>query len=598
MSFFWKKPLAILSCVVLSVVAQAQHYIRGEVVDEKKNILQNVVIKSNRIAYSFQTGRYGDFGISWQKNVDTFSFSLAGFETQQVVLAANKLNTIVLKMKVGSGSLVKKSLASVTKNLANDKDYMLSVSGESYSRLIENSFITTNQFPTTGFSASVDKAAYSNIRRFLNLKMQVPRDAVRIEEMINYFQLGSEEVPDGKDVFKIRSQLSNAPWNNNQLLFVKLNAKKLNLDKVPPSNLVFLIDVSGSMDMPNRMPLIKSAFKLLVKNLRAKDTVSIVYYGGGVGIALEGTSGELKDSINKAIEELIPSGNTPGSGGIQTAYRIARKHFSAKGNNRVILATDGDFNIGQTSEKELETLITQQAQTGIQLTCLGVGMGNYKDSKLEILSKKGNGNFAYLDGEKEAEKVMMTEFTQTMYSVANDVFVSLDFNPNLVSSYRLIGFDNKSDAIADSSSQLEGGEVGSGHSMVALFEIEPTSRNMMLTSNSAVSTEPIATVKVQYRVPNANTNSSITHKCDFNYSNFDRVDSSLRLAASIAMFGDLLREGKAAKYTWDDILFLAQNSADKQNILHKEFITMLESAKNIYTVTTKKAAKKKKELDF
>jgi Ca-activated chloride channel homolog len=590
-----RKTLAILTLVFNCLCLQAQFYIRGEVKDEKNAILQNAVIKPNNSSLSFQSGRYGDFGISWSKKVDTFSVSLQGYETVKAVMNGDKFNSIVLKMKTGAKNFNKKSLSSLTKNLLKDQGFQQSLFGETYSRIIENDFVYSNNFPNTGFALNIDKASYSNIRRFLTQKMQVPHDAVRIEEMINYFQLGNQLTPKDNSTFAIKSTMSNCPWNNsNQLLFLNINARKINLDKVPPSNLVFLLDISGSMDMPNRMPLIKSAFKMLVNNLRKIDTVSIVYYGGGVGIALHATSGNEKDSINRVIEQLEPSGSTPGAGGIQTAYRLAKQHFIKGGNNRVILATDGDFNIGQTTDKELEEIITKQAETGVQLTCLGVGMGNYKDSKLEVLAKKGNGNFAYLDTEKEAEKVMVTEFTQTLYSVANDVFVNMEFNPNLVSNYRLIGFDNKSDALSDSTSSLDGGEVGSGHSIVAIFEIEPTKKNALLINNSARSTEPIANMKLQYKLPNTTNSLSISHACSFNFTNFDMIDPNLRLATSIAMFGDLLREGKNAKFRWEDVLQMAQSNIQKNDVLHLELINLIQNASRIYGIT-KKTKKQKKE---
>ncbi len=321
---------------------------------------------------------------------------------------------------------------------------------------------------------NIDKASYSNIRRFINTNTPVPPDAVRIEEMLNYFNEAYSE-PDPGQLFKIKSVLTACPWNQeNQLLFINVNSRKLNLDALPPCNLVFLIDISGSMDMPNRLPLLQSSFKLLVNNLRPKDTVSIVVYGGAVGIQLNATSGADKEKILKAIDELVPGGSTPGESGIKLAYDVAQNHFIKGGNNRVILATDGDFNVGAKTEDELDELISQKRQSGIYLTCLGVGMGNYKDSKIQTLAKKGNGNFAYLDNFPEAEKVLLTEFTQTLYAVADNVYMNVNFDPNYVSEYRLIGFDNKVGALNDSLSVIEGGEVGSGHSIIAAFEIIPT----------------------------------------------------------------------------------------------------------------------------
>ena len=297
---------------------------------------------------------------------------------------------------------------------------------------------------------------------------------VRIEEMLNYFNLNYTE-PGKNELFAINTKLTSCPWNpSNQLFYIDLSAKKINLDALPPSHLVFLVDVSGSMDMANRLPLLKSAFRLLVNNLRAKDSVSIVVYGGITGTMLNTTSGAEKDKIIQAIDDLTPGGSTPGESGITLAYAIAKKHFIAGGNNRVILATDGDFNVGVKTEEELDELISRNRESGIYLTCLGVGMGNYKDSKIQTLARKGNGNFSYLDNFIEAQKVLMKEFSQTLYAVADDAYMNVEFNPNYVKAYRLLGFDNKMGAIK----RLFGnrGRKGDrvGYSMMGVFEIERT----------------------------------------------------------------------------------------------------------------------------
>ena len=267
---------------------------------------------------------------------------------------------------------------------------------------------------------TIDKASYSNVRRFLNMGSTIPPDAVRIEELLNYFNFGYTDPP-ADSCFVLRSRLSECPWNPaNRLLFLRVCARKLDPSRIPPANLVSLIDVSGSMDLPNKLPLIKSATSLLINNLRAIDTVSIVTYGSSVSVALQPTSGENKKKILEAIDDLEPGGATPGEAGIRAAYRMAKSQYIKGGNNQVILATDGDFNEGETSEEELEKLVVEYKRWGVYLTCLGVGMGNYKDSKLEVLAKKGNGNFAYIDDEQEAEKVLVREFTQTVYAVADD----------------------------------------------------------------------------------------------------------------------------------------------------------------------------------
>jgi Ca-activated chloride channel family protein len=411
----------------------------------------------------------------------------------------------------------------------------------------------------------------------------VPTDAVRIEEMLNYFNFRLPETSTNTHQFSCATTLSSCPWNSaNKLFFINIMAPKLNLDSLPASNLVFLIDVSGSMERPNRLPLLQSAFKLLVENLRDKDTISIVTYGGGVAIRLASTSGSEKAKINNLIDSLSADGDTPGEGAIRTAYYLAKKSFIKNGNNRIILATDGDFNVGQNTEKELDDLISVERETGIYLTCIGVGMGNYKDSKLETLAKKGNGNFAYLDNIAEAEKVFVQEFTKTLYAVANDVFLTVHFNPDMIKEYRLIGFDNKRNALLDSSSELLGGEIGSGHNSLAIFELRPTTK-------TADTSTVIAKLNLQYRLPK--TEKQAVQEFDFNYQPllFNNTDTRLRFATAIAMFGSLLKESTYAKnYSYEQILNIAQSAADMNNSLEQEFIALVHKATKIYNNKRKK----------
>jgi len=477
----------------------AQYYIRGEVKDEKGNGLQNVKIILNSTGLPYSTGVGGAFGILTSKASDSLSLSVEGYEPFNTRVNSTKFVSIVLKMQPFAASLQKHSLLSITGNMQAMADKQWAAGDETYNTIIENSFTDVTRFPSTSMVLNVDRASYSNIRRFINMGSTVPPDGVRIEEMLNYFNFNYANPPNDS-IFRVEASLSSCPWTpGNQLLFLQVNTKKINLDKVPPSNLVFLIDVSGSMDMPNRLPLLKSSFRKLVQNLRPIDTVSIVVYGSVVGVMLQPTSGENKKKIYDAIEELTPGGFTPGEAGILQAYKLAQSKFIKGGNNRVILATDGDFNVGQNNEKQLEEMITKQKQTGIYLTCLGVGMGNYKDSKIEVLAKKGNGNFAYLDNEQEGEKVLVKELTQTLYAAADDVYMNVEFNPDLVKAYRLIGFDNKRSALADSSSELEGGEIGSGHSMIAIFELDPTEENKAAMSAGAMSKQ-IASARIHYRM--------------------------------------------------------------------------------------------------
>jgi Ca-activated chloride channel family protein len=425
----------------------------------------------------------------------------------------------------------------------------------------------------------IDKASYSNVRRFINQGTQVPVDAVRIDEMLNYFNFNYKE-PQDDNVFRVESTVSDCPWNDkHRLLFLDLSARKLNLDHVPPSNLVFLIDVSGSMDMPNRLPLLKQAFQLLVKNLRKQDTVSIVTYGGSVGIWLEPTGGAHKQKIIKSIEALSASGDTPGEAAIRTAYKLAEHTFIKDGNNRIILATDGDFNVGQNSEADLEELISKEKQSGVYLTCLGVGMGNYKDSKIEVLSKKGNGNFAYIDDLREAEKVLVTEFTQTLYSVASNVYINAKFDSAYINEYRLIGYDNKKNIIATKNYELEGGEIGSGSGNTIIFEILPTKLD-------SISGKPIniADFQIHYRIPNDSIEKVVDYRCSDNYIPFDSLNNDLRFATAVAMFGLKLRESKyfPADFDWKIIKDIAINAQSPDNFLETEFLESVDKAQGLY----------------
>ncbi|MDI3322263.1 vWA domain-containing protein [Pinibacter soli] len=574
-------------CILLLLISFhtklfSQYYLRGEIIDESGKPLSNVKMLLQSTGYVYYSGSSGSFGIMSNVANDSITLSLDGFRLTGARLDSRKYLSITMKMLRAVGNTAKPRLASVTKDLKMDEKLRWTFAGETYSTLLENNFIPASRFPETGFAMNIDKAAYSNVRRFLNMQSTVPPDAVRMEEMLNYFNFSYKEPDKGKD-FDFESRLSSCPWNKeNELLFLKVCARKTDPDKVPPSNLVFLIDVSGSMDMPNRLPLLQSAFKLMVDNLREKDTISIVVYGGTVGVWLPPTSGAEKAKIRQSIEELTAGGETPGESGIQQAYKLAQNKFIKNGNNRVILATDGDFNVGQKNDEELEKLISSYRNSGIYLTCLGVGMGNYKDSKLEILAKKGNGNFAYLDNEREAEKVLVKELMQTLYAIADDANLKIIFNPEMVSEYRLIGFDNKVNAVIDSSSELEGGEVGSGHTLMAMFEIKPTVINKGHITDS-ISSERLSTVVLDYKKPRDSTLLKLSYDCPLSYKSFDKLDSCYRFASAVVMFGSILRESKFVKAVgWNDVSILAASSYDPKDVVQREFLTLVDKAKKIY----------------
>jgi Ca-activated chloride channel family protein len=580
--------ILLLVCVYSSLTAQ--NYLRGEIKDEKNTPLANARIVLHSTGYVYYSGSGGSFGIMTAAPTDSITVSLNGYQVMSRKVEAAKFQTIILKLLFASSSVQRNRLSSFTRNLKPQDRKNFNTRGETYSSLVENEFLAAKRYPETGFAINTDKASYSNIRRFLNMNTTVPPDAVRTEELMNYFNFGYT-APGGDSVFRFQSYVSECPWNaDNELLFLHVCARKIDPEKIPPSNLVFLIDISGSMDMPNRLPLLKSGFKLLVDNLREKDTVSIVVYGSTVGIMLQPTSGKEKEKIRKAIEELYPGGSTPGESGIRTAYRLAKSQFIAHGNNRVILATDGDFNVGQNSEDELEKMITQHQQSGIYLTCLGVGMGNYKDSKLEALAKKGNGNFAYIDNEREAEKVLVKELTQTLYTVADDAFLNIRFNPEFVREYRLIGFDNKAKALADSLSEIEGGEIGSGHSLMALFEISPARMAAATTLDKYMNKGELAKVNLSYRLPEDSTTlRTANYSAPYLFTTFIDLPSCYRFASSVAMFAAMLKDSRYYRHiSWADALVLANQSRNPKDAIQTDFVQMIEKAKKIYAKMRKK----------
>ena len=574
-------------CISLffSLAAAGQFYLTGEVKDEGGNLLQNVNILQKSSNYVFHTGSSGSFGITSHQKTDTLIFSFEGFQKKEAVVNASSFASVVLKRTAGVKKRSSFKLASLTKNLTRETQQQWFAGDETYASIIENQFVHADKYPSTGLTLNVDRASYSNIRRFLNSKSIVPPDAVRIEEMLNYFNLNYTE-PANDKTFEINTTYTDCPWNEtNHLLFATFKSRKVNLDSLPPSHLVFLIDVSGSMDMPNRLPLLKAGFRGLVNNLREKDSVSIVVYGGTVGIMLNTVSGGEKQKIYNVIDSLEPGGSTPGESGIKLAYSVAKNHFIKGGNNRVILATDGDFNVGLRSEEELEEMISRQRESGIYLTCLGVGMGNYKDSKIQTLAQKGNGNFAYIDSYAEAEKVLLQEFLQTLYAVADDVYLNVQFNPAYVKDYRLIGFDNKVGAIKDSLATVEGGEIGSGFSMIVAFEIEPVNTTKPVTRQAM---DPVS-FSLQYKLPNDVSQYTLTEEPKINYKPLAQQEKFYQFAASVIYFGSLLRESKFVKEaSWNGIMEMATHAADKTNPSQTEFLLLVEQAKNLYSKKKKR----------
>ena len=461
---------------------------------------------------------------------------------------------------------------------------------ENYEEIKENQFEHVAFSPLSTFSIDVDKAAYSNIRRFINNGQTVPTDAVKIEEMINYFNYNYTQ-PIDEHPFSIQTELATSPWDNQtKIVKIGLQGKNIETDKIPASNLVFLIDVSGSMGDSNKLPLLKSAFKLLVKQLRNKDKVSIVVYAGAAGIVLKPTSGDDKNKILEALNNLEAGGSTAGGEGIELAYKIAQKNFIKNGNNRVILATDGDFNVGASSDKAMEDLIIEKRKTGVFLTVLGFGMGNYKDSKLETLADKGNGNHAYIDTMQEAKRVLGTEFGGTLYTIAKDVKIQVEFNPKKVQAYRLIGYENRMLEDEDfKNDKKDAGELGSNHSVTALYEIIPVGvKSEYLKNIDALKytntkqnndfNDELLTVKFRYKKPSKKTSIEMVHIVDDNESTFENASTDFKFAVSVALFGMKLRKSKfAKKMNYNDIAEIAnQSKGNDKNGYRSEFIRLVK----------------------
>ncbi|WP_299436168.1 von Willebrand factor type A domain-containing protein [uncultured Aquimarina sp.] len=459
---------------------------------------------------------------------------------------------------------------------------------ESYEEIVENSFEKVKTSPLSTFSIDVDKASYSNVRRMINNGQQIPADAVKVEEMINYFEYAYKQ-PKDDHPFAIHTEYGNTPWNTEtQLVKIGLKGREIPQDAIPASNLVFLLDVSGSMNQANKLPLLKKAFKLLVNQLREKDKVSIVVYAGAAGMVLKPTSGAYKNEINQALDNLSAGGSTAGGAGIQLAYKIAQKNFIKNGNNRVILATDGDFNVGMSSDKDMKTLIEEKRKSGVFLTCLGFGMHNYKDSKLETLADKGNGNHAYIDTMQEAQRVLGKEFGGTLYTIAKDVKIQVEFNPAKVQAYRLIGYENRMLADEDFVDDTkDAGELGSGHTVTALYEVIPfgvKSEYLMhipelkytdaeITKNYG---DELLTVKFRYKKPQENKSIEMVHVLK---TKENKVSKDFKFAASVAWFGMKIRKSKyISNEDIKDIIALAEeNKATDNQGYRAEFIRLMNS---------------------
>ena len=458
---------------------------------------------------------------------------------------------------------------------------------EEYKHKQDNQYQDTARSPLSTFAIDVDTASYSNMRRFINSGQLPPADSIRTEEMINYFTYDYPQ-PTGSDPIAVSSETGTCPWQpNHKLVMLGIQGKNIAAESLPPGNLVFLIDVSGSMDQPNKLPLLKTAFKMMVKKLRPEDTVSIVVYASQTGVVLEPTSGAEREKIIQAIDNLRAGGSTAGGAGIQLAYRLAKENFRRDGNNRVILATDGDFNVGVSSEGELVRIIEEKRNDGIFLSVLGFGTGNVKDNKMEALADKGNGMYAYIDNAQEAQKVMAGQLAGTLYTIAKDVKVQVEFNPAKVKAYRLIGYENRLlDKQDFNNDQKDAGDMGAGHSVTALYEVIPADSPettgsvdpLAFQRSELLASSDMLQVKVRYKEPAGSASKLLTLRVDG--ANSSESTDRFRFAAAVAEYGLLLTKSEfkgQASYRQVQELATGARGSDPEGY-RGEFVRLVEVA--------------------
>lgn len=607
--------LTVLLGIVVTLWGVESRTISGTVFDEQGNPLPGVCIVIENTSRGTVSDGNGYYKIEVLDSDKVLVFSFVGMINQKVKLEGK--STIDVSMKnsrleceevvvVGYGSRQKMNLcSSVAKvgytqsnhryKLVADEDW----NTENYSTISENVFKSVTSNPLSTFSIDVDCASYSNVRRYINQGSLPPVDAVRIEEMINYFTYDYKQ-PEGMHPFSVSTELGYCPWNKEHyLMHVGLQGKSIEKEDLPASNLVFLVDVSGSMSSYNKLPLVKRAFKMLVNELRPEDRVAIVVYAGAAGKVLDSTPGNEKTEILDALEALNAGGSTAGGAGVKLAYKIATQNFIEGGNNRIILASDGDFNVGVSSTSEMERLVEKERENGIFMTVLGFGMGNIKDDKMETIADKGNGNYAYIDNIQEARKVFITEFGATLFSIAKDVKLQVEFNPKHVKAYRLVGYENRLLNHEDFNDDTkDAGEMGAGHSVTALYEIIPASSKEQAPSTDPLkyqTSEPVGgkasqemlTIKIRYKTPEGGKSirmeKAVAHRVQQNTSD------NFRFSAAVAGFGMLLHNSEFKGNTSiDSIVKLAKNAkGEDENGYRSEFIQLVKMVDDLNLIAEK-----------
>ena len=628
--------MAAAIIALLAFKSSHQFVVTGKITDDKGQPLSGVSVSVKATGTVALSDFYGAYSISVADEKAVLQFSYAGYTTKEIKTGSKKIinvqltavNNALLEVVVkGYGTKKKLYLDDVSKinalpsannytvtselagrasdvivgndKLFNTKDFYREdeINREGYDFITENTFVKAVDNPLSTFSIDVDAASYSNVRRLLQQGSLPPSGAVRIEEMVNYFKYDYPQ-PTGENLFTVSTEIGDCSWNtNHRLALIGLQGKNIPVENLPASNLVFLIDVSGSMMSADKLPLVQQSMKLLTEQLREQDNVAIVVYAGNAGLVLPSTSGVNKTTIKNAIDALEAGGTTAGGEGIKLAYKTALDHFKNKGNNRVILCTDGDFNVGTSSDDELETMIEKQRESGVFLTILGFGTGNYQDAKMQKLADKGNGNHAYIDQLSEAKKVLVNEFGGTLFTIAKDVKLQVEFNPALVQGYRLIGYENrllhKEDFNDDTK---DAGELGSGHTVTALYEIIPAGKPSPFLKNvdnlkyqlqdgftKAVFNTECMTVKLRYKQPDGNSSKQIGQPVKYTPNHASSLSDNYRFAAAVASFGMLLRNSEFKQQaSYGKVIRLATGAVGKDaEGYRKEFIQLVKTAANI-----------------
>ncbi|WP_347158832.1 vWA domain-containing protein [Pontibacter chitinilyticus] len=613
----------LLFLLLVGLQAQAQSKtVSGTVTDATTGqALPGVAVAINKTANGTVTDQQGKYKIMVPGEKAKLVFAYIGYVRQEVKVGKRQVVDVQLQPDIQTleevvvtgygtqregrmnGALqgrvagvvaTQNSVRYASPSIQYDQESSGNYNTENYAYINENTFQEARKVPLSTFSIDVDNASYSNVRRFLNNGQQPPVDAVRVEEMINYFHYDYPQ-PTGNAPFSVTTELSACPWNKaHQLLHIGLKGKEIPTDNLPPSNLVFLVDVSGSMESPDKLPLVKAGLKLLVEQLRPQDKVALVVYAGAAGLVLPATAGSEKAKIMRAIDNLAAGGSTAGGEGIKLAYKVAQEQFRKEGNNRVILATDGDFNVGVSSDSELQRLIEEKRESGVALTVLGFGTGNLKDARMEQLADKGNGNYAYVDNILEAKKVFVNEFGGTLFTIAKDVKLQLEFNPAQVKAYRLIGYENRTLADKDfNDDKKDAGDMGSGHTVTALYEIIPASsktaekytgnvddlKYQQSKLNPAATADELLTLKLRYKDPNGSQSKLLTHTVAAQAIAANKTSDNFRFSAAVAACGMLLRNSALkADATFPMVLQLAEGARGEDKEGYRiEFINLVKS---------------------